>query len=333
MLYLSTRSKTESFTAYRTLHSDTAPDGGMFVPYRLPRYDSTAISQLHENSFGQVIAEILNHFFAADLTGWDVECCVGRAPVRIADKHYRLMIAECWHNPANQYAYLENSLYARLTGASVPAKPSKWASIAIRIAVLFGVYTRLSQTNTFDVAVPAGDFTLPMAVWYARKMGLPVGTILCCSSEDSRIWDLISRGEYSTGTSAAEPPYGLEMLFYSALGIDAALWYQAVCQKHGTVRLDEETLRVFNAGFACSVVGDERVPSTIGSIYRSTHYVAGPDIAVAFGGLQDYRARTGENKYTLLLSDRSPILDADIVHSATGIEREQLMQRIHSLKE
>ena len=36
MLYVSTKNKSETSTAYKTLHTLNAPDGGMFVPLCVP---------------------------------------------------------------------------------------------------------------------------------------------------------------------------------------------------------------------------------------------------------------------------------------------------------
>ena len=94
MLYVSTRNKMDSYTAYRTLHEEYAPDGGQFVPFRIPSFTNEEREALQEKSFSQIVADILNLFFAARLTGWDVECCIGRNPVRLERMNHRLIVAE-----------------------------------------------------------------------------------------------------------------------------------------------------------------------------------------------------------------------------------------------
>ena len=82
MLYLSTRSKTDSFTAYRVLHSDCAPDGGMFMPMQIPVQDDVALASFERMNFGEAIASILNLFFGSQLSGWDIDFAVqGRCPI------------------------------------------------------------------------------------------------------------------------------------------------------------------------------------------------------------------------------------------------------------
>ena len=68
MLYVSTRSKTDSFTAHRVLHEAAAPDGGMYAPFRFPHLNNMQLQQLQTASFSENVATILNLFFSADLT-------------------------------------------------------------------------------------------------------------------------------------------------------------------------------------------------------------------------------------------------------------------------
>ena len=78
MLYLSTRSKADSFTAYRVLHSDAAPDGGMFLPMQLPVQNDADLAAFAQMNFGEAAAAVLNLFFGTKLSGWDVDFAVGR---------------------------------------------------------------------------------------------------------------------------------------------------------------------------------------------------------------------------------------------------------------
>ena len=108
MLYLSTRSKTDSFTAFRALNEDRAPDGGFFVPFRLPVYDSAKIQQLGELSFGDAVAFILNEFFSLDISAWDVDCAIGKVSVKIISTPHRVLLAQLWDNPGDSYIYICN---------------------------------------------------------------------------------------------------------------------------------------------------------------------------------------------------------------------------------
>ena len=63
MLYVTTRGTQDAFTAYRTMNQDRGPDGGLFVPMRMPQPEQRDVRSLAEQSFGQNVADILNLFF------------------------------------------------------------------------------------------------------------------------------------------------------------------------------------------------------------------------------------------------------------------------------
>lgn len=319
MLYVSTRNRIDSFTSYRAVHEERAPDGGLFVPHRLPVFTKDEILVMREDSFGENVARLLNLFFSAGLSGWDVDFLIGRKPYGFTDKNHRLVIAELWRNHKSDYSYLEQALYQKLSG-SVSGKPTDWAKIAIRVAILFGLVSKLSHTQTvMDIAVPAEDFSLAMAAWYARFMGLPIGTIVCGCSENSGVWDLIHRGEMNTGSQVVN----LERLIYSTLGLDETLRYLKICQSRGTYLLSEENLTILGDRLAAAVVSRRRTDAVITSIYRTNRYILDASTAIAYGGLQDYRARTGESRPTLLVADHSPASSEEMLCAVLGISNEQ----------
>lgn len=344
MLYISSRNKTDSFTAHRTLCNDRAPDGGLFIPYQIPVIDAAELQRMRSATFSENMAFILNLFFSCKLTAWDVECCIGRAPVRLMEMSYRLLTAECFHNPKNAYSYLEDSLFQKLCLAQTNCTNTGWARIAVRIAVLFAIHAIMPESigESFDVALTTGDFSGPMAAWYARKMGLPVRMIICCCNENGAAWDLIQRGEFNTGMPLVDTgmkdmdnpcPEQIERLIFHTLGLEQTTAYIAVCRKRGVFRLTEMDFDRLSDGFAASVVGQDRITATIRSVYRTNQYLISPSTAIAYGGLQDYRSRSGESRYTLVLADRSPVVYADEVCQACGITRSALTKAFTSGKE
>ena len=304
MLYLSTRSRTESYTAHRVLHTDRTPDGGLFVPHQLPHFSRREVLQLSRRTFGENVAQILNVFFSAKMTGWDVDFCCGRSPVKVVELPRRVVIAELWHNTAASYTYMEQALYNKLCADQKESMVTDWARIAIYIAVLFATYgtTEAAKTaDNIDIALDADEFIVPTAAWYARKMGLPIGMILCGNEDTGVVWDLLHRGETSTASAASELT-GLERLIYSIGGYEASAAFVQTCSARKTYHVTEESLGDLNDGLFAAVVSSTRVPSVMESFYRSHGYAMDPFAAIGYGALQDYRARTGESRNTLLLS-------------------------------
>lgn len=333
MLYITTRSNKDAFTAYKALHSCVAPDGGRFVPFCLPTYDEKDILALKTKSFSEVVAEILNKFFSCNLTGWDVDFCIGRNNIRLADTGNKVVVAELWHNLGSSFTYLTQKLYSEISEND--GEPTDWFKIAVQIAVLFGAYAellRFGHTNlsqTIDVSLPAGDFSFPIAAWYARKMGLPIETIICTCNDNGIVWDLIHRGSYNGANTTNALNCTIPRLIQGTLGFDAVKTFLTKCAEKQVFTVDEEELPKFNAGYFCSVAGENRSGSIINSVYRNSAYILDPDTAQCYGGLQDYRAKSGCNRLTVLLSKESALSHAAEVINATGIAEEKLTELLN----
>lgn len=307
MLYITTRENRDAYTAARTLAMYTAADGGYFVPFRIPVFSQVQLSELGQKSFGENVADILNVFFPAHLSGWDVDFAIGRNPVKLVTMNHRLVIAELWNNPQRSFAYAEKKLNACLTHQKTP-QLTDWAAVAIRIAVLFGLFGELMQAEALsedqmiDVAVPAKDFSVPMACWYAREMGLPIGTIICGCDEESGFWDLVCRGEYNSAVMR-QMPNGLERLIQGTLGCREVNRFLSCNAGRKLYALTEESHDAIRKGLFAAVIGKARIDSVISSLAKSSSYVMEPNTALSYGALQDYRAGNSESRMTLLLSD------------------------------
>lgn len=308
MLYLTTREKFDAYTPSRTLQSDTAADGGMYVPYRMPVFDQAQLNALLSQSFGQVVACLLNQFFGGNLSGWDVDSCVGKHPVKVVAVGNRIYAAQLWQNLDGSYAQLEKSLAGKIPG--FPGQITSWLKIAIRISALFGVFAEMSQYGMLsdekpDIAVSADDFAIPMAAWYARRMGLPIGTIICSCQEKSGVWELIHLGEMKTDADI-KVLREVERLIFGTLGLDEAKEFGQVVSRQGTYKLlgvDAETVR---NGLFCSVIGTQRSQEVIPMVFRTNAYSLSPDAAAPYAALMDYRAKIGSNQDCLLLEDSKP---------------------------
>ncbi len=336
MLYITTRGDKDAFTSHRTLCENVAPDGGQFVPFAMPNYTLEEIAALAELPFGQIVAQLLNQFYSAKLSGWDIDFAIGRNAAKITAMNHRIAIAELWHNPKGDFSYIANSLYHKITGGNPPApEPTRWFVIAVRIAIFFGVYGELlrkqiiTSNQLIDISVDGSDFSTLIAAWYARSMGLPIGTIICTSIDSSFLWDFIHRGVFTPNTADAPAFSCVERLVHATLGFGQAVDFADKCVSRRVFSLDEAQLALMNAGLFCCVSSQSRISSTINSLFRSNSYITDARTAFCYGGLQDYRAKTGDSVMTLLLSERLPLTDADLISSATGIEKGKLFEYIN----
>ncbi len=336
MLYVTTRDNRDAFTAHRALCENFGPDGGRYVPFSLPTFSKEELLSLKEKSLAQTIAQIINIFFASRLTGWDVEFCIGRNAASVVSINQKIAVAQLWHNLDGKYAYIFDNLYQKLRDTTDRTNVSDWAKIAIRIGVLFAIYGEMLRCETIeedavlDISVLTQDFSAPMAAWYARKMGLPIGTIICTSTDNGAVWDLLHRGHFNPVGTEVSLQLGMERLVLGALGVKAVCDFRDCCQKGSTFTLSEEERPIVNTGFFCTVIGANRAHEAVTSIFRTSHYIIDPAAALCYGGIQDHRARSGESRLTLILSEETPLHFADFIVRATGVKQAKLTELIHN---
>lgn len=293
MLYVSTRNPANTYTAHRAIYEATPPEGGLYAPFHLPKFSQEEMNELRSGSCAQAVTQILNSLFSLRLDQENVADVIGRAPFRLAEMSHKLIIAEGFQNPAGSFSYLIKGLYNLMTdGKSRGKMPVGWPYIGIQIALLFGVFTEeKNRLRTFDVAVSSGDFAELTAVCYARDMGLPIARIVCTGVDDSYIWDLLNKGS----CPVVKDGYFESFLYYLFGSVEG-----------DSIAVDEEKQAFLNDKFSAAVVGGDRAASVVTSMYRSNGYALSADAALAYGGLQDYRAATGVSNDTLILAKVKP---------------------------
>lgn len=343
MLYVTTRNHRDTYTAQRALGLIPGPEGGLFMPLKVTPYSWEELLMMAEQSMNQRIAAVLNRLFGTRLSSWDVDFAAGRHGVRMVFISHRIIMGESWHNPKWDFSYLVRSLSGVVRGGSQePAGP--WLETGVRIAVLFGIFGELIRREIarpdrpVDVSVVAGDFSAPMSARYARSMGLPIGNIILCFNENSSVWDLLHHGELRTDvvsipteTPQADVtvPAQLEMLISEACGPGEVTRFLDACRRGAMYCPDSAHLRAMQQGLYVSAVSSRRMKSTIPTVYGTGSYLLSPYTALAYAGLLDYRAQTGESRYGLVLAERSPALDLQTVAGTLNITTAELEDYIN----
>lgn len=340
MLYVTTRNRQATYTGQQAIGLLTGPEGGLFMPLEVTPYSWEELQALAAQSMNQRIATVLNRLFDTQLSSWDVDFAVGRHAVRVVPISQRIVIGESWHNPGWSYSHLVRSLTGILGGEST----GPWLETGVRIAILVGIFGELIRRglagprNWVDVSVVAGEFSAPMSARYARELGLPIGNILLCFNDNSSVWDLLHHGELRTdvaGIPTETPeadvtlPAQLELLIGAACGPQEVERYLQACRSGAMYCPDGELLKAMQQGLYVSAVSGRRMRSTIPTVYGTSSYLLSPYTALAYAGLLDYRAQTGESRYGLVLAEHSPALDLQTVADALSITTEELTEYLN----
>ena len=181
-----------------------------------------------------------------------------------------------------------------------------------------------------NFVVPTGNFGDILAADYARRMGLPVGRLICASNRNNVLTDFFHTGLYSTHrlfykTSSPSMDIlvssNLERLLYEAADRDGMLvdvWMKQL-KESGSYSIGEQRrdalAKVYEAGFA-----DERCTATeIAEMQTRAGVIIDPHTAVAAYVLDEYRDRTGDRRPAVIVSTASPYkFCADVLASLKG---------------
>lgn len=345
MLYRTTRTNNDTYTAARALSENRSPDGGFFVPLKFQPLTRSELRKLAEKSFSQNVADVVNLFFSTQLDSWAIEFAIGRYPVKTGSISSREMVAETWHNPVWKFERLARGIEKAIRQSDeVCEVPTDWLMIASRIAVLFGIFGeflrqgKVSADEPIDIAVPCGNFSAPMAVWYAKRMGLPISTILCCCNDNNGPWKLLHKGEIRTDAAPVQTaapncdhvvPAGLERLIFANLGVNAANEFAEVCRKGGSFYLEPEQQKKLRDCMFVPVTGQRRLESAVKSLYNSCGYPADAYTALCYSGILDYRSVTGEGRQVLIISEESPMYTLPFLARCMEVSPQELKKRMN----
>ena len=332
MLYITTRNNRDAYTAPRALAENRGPDGGMYLPFRAPFFTFEDLEAMALQSFGQTVAKTMNLLLGTSLTAWDIEFAAGRAPVRMRQLPHQIIVAELWHNPREEYAGLERSLSSLVR----QGEPQGWVRLAIRAAVLCGIYGQLRRQGIpgAELVLLAGDFAGSMAAWYARQWGLGIGSIVSVCNENRELWNLLTHGQLRTDAVCVNTPVPqadvavpeeLERLVYEGGGASEVQRFLDICRRGGVYCPDDAVMARMSRGMKVSVVSTHRIYDTIPGAYRTHSYLLSSEGALVYGGLLDFRAKSHVTSWAVMLEDRSPMLEKQMIAQLLDVPESELI--------
>jgi threonine synthase len=182
--------------------------------------------------------------------------------------------------------------------------------------------------DAIDFAVPTGNFGDILAGWYAKKMGLPAGRLICCSNSNNVLTDFLHTGTYDRNRkfyTTISPSMdilvssNLERLLYALCGSDAQVsGYMKELSQTGKYSVDNSIKAALAADFAAGFCSDRETKAAIGRMYKDRGYLMDTHTAVAYSVLDEYRSLMIRKTPTVVVSTASPFKFCDSVLSALG---------------
>ncbi len=175
---------------------------------------------------------------------------------------------------------------------------------------------RITMGDKVNFCVPTGNFGDILAGYLAKKLGLPVGTLVCASNANNVLTDFIRTGTYDRRRplhKTVSPSMdilvssNLERLLYLMSG-DTALVDSLMGQlsKEGIYTVPEELKQAIGAEFWAGCCDDARAQQTIAKVFREQSYLCDTHTATGWAVAEDYVAATGDERPMVVLSTASP---------------------------
>lgn len=216
-----------------------------------------------------------------------------------------------------------------------------------QIVYYFSAYAQMVRSKAIkigdkiDFAVPTGNFGNILAGYYAKKLGLPIGKLICAANENNVLHEFISTGYYNRQRAFLQTnspsmdiliSSNLERLLYdlSEQDNEQVDEWMAKLRDNGNYQLPEsikeKMQRIFVSGYASQYETEE----IIKEVYQKDGYLLDPHTAVAYKVWKDLP----QERPTVILATASPYKFTQTVSDAIGqagpLENEfQMMEKLY----
>ena len=226
------------------------------------------------------------------------------------------------------------------------ANSINWGRLAPQIAYYISAYCDMVGSGAvkmgekINICVPTGNFGNILAAYIAKRMGLPVGKLICASNRNNVLTDFFKKGgsydknrDFYTTTSPSMDiliSSNLERLLFFASDYDDKLVAGLMDKlaKEGSYQVAAEVFAKIDADFDAGCCDDAQAAETIRALWENERYLCDPHTAVAVRVYEDYRARTGDKTPTVIASTASPFKFCRSVIEALGgtLEKDDVTQ-------
>ena len=207
-----------------------------------------------------------------------------------------------------------------------------------QILYYFKAYRDLLDRGTIEMgqevnfSVPTGNFGDILAGYLAKRLGLPVGKLICASNANNILTDFIRTGIYDR----RRPLYktqspsmdilvssNLERLLYLLSGdSDLVRGLMQQLSEEGHYAVSRELLDKIQSEFWAGCCDDARAGATISKVWRDHRYLCDPHTASGWAAAEEYGKQTGDTRPMVVLSTASAYKFPAAVLDALGCEKD-----------
>ena len=233
------------------------------------------------------------------------------------------------------------NIFAACRGKELPFRLSSANSINIgrlapQIMYYFRAYRELLDAGEIrlgdkvNFSVPTGNFGDILAGYLAKKLGLPVGTLICASNANNVLTDFIRTGTYDRRRplyKTTSPSMdilvssNLERLLYLLSGdTELVVDLMGKLNREGSYTVPDSLRDAIQAEFWAGCCDDARAEEVMGRVYKDYGYLCDPHTASGWAAAEDYVNQSGDHTPMVVLSTASPYKFPAAVLRAVGVK-------------
>lgn len=233
--------------------------------------------------------------------------------------------------------FADQELGRQLAGQDVclsSANSINWGRLAPQIVYYFAAYRqlleqgRIQMGEAVDFCVPTGNFGDILAGYYAKRMGLPVGRLVCASNRNNVLTEFLKTGHYDarrTFYRTTSPSMDIlvssnleRLLYHVCEDTEKVSGWMEQLRTQGHYQVDEQCLKKIQEIFSAGCTDDEQAAKEISAMFHGNQYLCDPHTAVAFRVAQEYKNETSSGAPMVVLSTASPFKFPGDVLEALG---------------
>ena len=205
--------------------------------------------------------------------------------------------------------------------------------LAPQVAYYFKSYSDLLNKKVIkfgdkvNFIVPTGNFGDILAGYFAKKMGLPVGKLVCASNENKVLTDFFETGTYNKNRAfhlTKSPSMdilissNLERLLYLVCGPEKCASYMKQLSERGEYTISKEELEKIKETFDAGYCADKESLNTIKEVFEKDGYLMDTHTAVAWNVYEKWINKAKDKNVCVVLSTASAYKFSSSVMGALG---------------
>ena len=187
---------------------------------------------------------------------------------------------------------------------------------------------QIAYGERINVCVPTGNFGNILAAYIAKRMGLPLGKLICASNSNNVLTDFFETGVYDRNRpfhATISPSMdilissNLERLIWFAAGEEETARLMKLLNSDGRYHISDSVKAELDKDFAAFWCSESETADEIRRIYSDFNYLCDTHTAVAMNAARKYKEKTGDDAKIIIASTASPYKFSPAVCKALGI--------------